>query len=122
VGQYKTAGTVERLGLTITAHHAPPPQLLITNPLTLLDHTGDDGSLSSDLVLLLLLFLLVTSSDVKPYPLTLVPRRCSPSSSTVHRLGPTVESQDLGAPPLPDGARVVCELMEQTVAARTLEI
>jgi hypothetical protein len=59
------------------------------------------ASPSPDLVLLL---LLVTSFSAEPYPLALVPQRCSPSSSTAHRLGPTVESHDSGSWPLPYGA------------------
>jgi hypothetical protein len=94
---------MEWLGLTLTAHHAPPSQLLVSNPLAPLDLASDDCVLSPDLVPLLL-FVLVTSSDAKPYPLALVSQRRSPSSSTAHRLGPTVESHDLGAQPLPDGA------------------
>jgi hypothetical protein len=53
--------------------------------------------------MLFLLLLLVTSSGVESYPLALVPRRRSPSSSTAHRIGPTVKSHDPGAWPLPDG-------------------
>jgi hypothetical protein len=94
---------VERLGLILTAHHAPPSQLLVSNPLAPLDLADHDCPPSSDLVLLLFLFLLVTSSSIEPYPLTLVPRRRSPSSSAAHRLGPAVESHDPGARPLPDG-------------------
>jgi hypothetical protein len=45
----------------------------------------------------LVLLLLVTSFDAEPYPLTLVPQCRSPSFSAAHRLGPTVESHDLGA-------------------------
>jgi hypothetical protein len=59
---------------------------------------------SLDLILPLLLLLLVSSSDIKPYPLALVPRRRSLSSSAAYRLGLAVESHDLGAWPLPDGA------------------
>jgi hypothetical protein len=51
-----------------------------------------------------LLLLLVTSSGAGPYPLTLVPRRRSPSLSTAHWLGLGIESHDPGARPLPDGA------------------
>jgi hypothetical protein len=51
----------------------------------------------------LVLLLLVTSSSVKPYPLALIARRCSPSSPAAHWLGPTVESHDPGTRPLPDG-------------------
>jgi hypothetical protein len=59
---------------------------------------------STDLVHPLLLLLLVTSSGVEPYPLLHLPRHCSPSSFIVAQwLGPVVESQDLGARPLPDG-------------------
>jgi hypothetical protein len=53
---------------------------------------------SPDMVLL----LLVTSSGAEPYPLALVPRRRSPSSSATHRLGPAVKSHDPGARPLPN--------------------
>jgi hypothetical protein len=91
---------VERIGFTLTACHAPLSQLL-SDPL---DLAGNDGPPSLDLVLLLLLLLLVTSSGVEPYPLIHVPWRRSPSSSTTHRLSPAVESHDLGAQPLPDGA------------------
>jgi hypothetical protein len=45
----------------------------------------------------------VTSSSAEPYPLTLVPRHRSPSSSATHWLGPTVESHDPSTRPLPDG-------------------
>jgi hypothetical protein len=83
-------------------HHAPPPQLLLSDPLTLLDLAGDDDPLLPDQVLLLL-FHLVTSSDAEPLPLTLVPWRRSPSSSATHWLGLTIESHDLGARPLLDG-------------------
>jgi hypothetical protein len=59
---------------------------------------------SSDLVRPLLLLLLVTSSGVEPYPLLHLPRHRSPSSFiAAQQLGPVVESQDLGARPLPDG-------------------
>jgi hypothetical protein len=57
------------------------------------------ASLSPDLVLL----LLVTSSSAEPYPLTLVPRRRSPSSSVAYWLGSIIESHDLGARHLSDG-------------------
>jgi hypothetical protein len=90
---------VERLGLTLIAHHAPPSQLLISDPLAPLDLTGVDGPPSPDLVLL----LLVTSFGFEPYPLTLIPRRRSPSSLATHRLGSAVESHDPSARPLPDG-------------------
>jgi hypothetical protein len=51
-----------------------------------------------------MLLLLVTSSDVEPCPLALVPRRRSPSSLAAHRLGPVAESHDPDARPLPVGA------------------
>jgi hypothetical protein len=86
-----------------TAHHAPLPQLLVPDPLAPLDLVGDDFPPSSDIVLLFLLFLLVTSSDVEPNPLALVPRCRSPSSSVAHRLGSAVKSHDSNAQPLPDG-------------------
>jgi hypothetical protein len=95
---------VEWLGLTLTPHHTPLSQLLLSDPLAPLDHAGDDGPPSPELVLLLLLLLLVTSPGAKPYSLVHVPRRCSPCSSTAHQLGPTIESHDPGARPLPDGA------------------
>jgi hypothetical protein len=56
------------------------------------------ASPSSDLLLL----LLVTSSGTEPYPLLLLPRRRSPFSiDAAQRLGPAVESQDLGTRLLP---------------------
>jgi hypothetical protein len=58
---------------------------------------------SPDLILPLLLLLLVSSSGAEPYPLALVPQRCSPSSSAAYWLGPAIESHDPGARPLPDG-------------------
>jgi hypothetical protein len=53
---------------------------------------------SPDMVLL----LLVTSSGAESYPLALVPRRRSPSSSATHQLGPAVKSHDPGTRPLPN--------------------
>jgi hypothetical protein len=47
---------------------------------------------------------LVTSSSAEPYSLTLVPWRCSPSSSIAHWLGPANECHDPGIWPLPVGA------------------
>jgi hypothetical protein len=69
-----------------------------------LDLAGDNDQPLLDLVLLLSLFHLVTSSDVEPFPLALVHRRRSPSSSAAYQLGPAVESHDPGTQPLPDGA------------------
>jgi hypothetical protein len=71
---------VERLGLTLTAHHTPPLQLLVIDPLASLDLAGGDYPPSPDLVLLLLLFHLVTSSGAEPSPFIHVPRCHSPSS------------------------------------------
>jgi hypothetical protein len=60
---------------------------------------------SLDLVLPLLLLFLAYSSDAESNPLLQFPRRRSPSSiAASQRLGPTVESQDSGTQPLPDGA------------------
>jgi hypothetical protein len=53
----------------------------IVDPLAPLGLVGDDCLSSSGLVLLLQLLHLVTSSGVEPYPLALVPRCLSPSSS-----------------------------------------
>jgi hypothetical protein len=47
---------------------------------------------------------MVTSSATERYPLALLPQRRSLSSSAAHRLGLVIESHDLGARPLPDGA------------------
>jgi hypothetical protein len=120
--RYKGDRNDGAVSVTLTAHYAPPPQLLISDPLAPLDLASDDGLSLPDLVLLLLLFLLVTSSDVEPYPVALVPRRCSPSSSAAHRLGPAIESHDPSARSLPDGGGVVGESTEQPFIAWTLQI
>jgi hypothetical protein len=70
--------------------------LLIIDPL---DLAGDGGPLLLNLVLL----LLVTSSGVEPFPLTLVPRWRSPSSAAAHRLGLAIESHDPDALHFLDG-------------------
>jgi hypothetical protein len=87
-------------------NHAPrqsPSQLLSTDPVVPLSLPTTMAPPSRDLILPLLLLLLVSSSGAEPYPLVLVPRRCSPSSSAAYRLGPAVESHDPGARPLPYG-------------------
>jgi hypothetical protein len=63
------------------------------------------ASSSLDLVLPLFLLLLVCSSGVEPYPLLHYPQCHSTSSiTTTQWFGSVVESQDLGAQPLPDRA------------------
>jgi hypothetical protein len=74
------------------------PSVLLLSPASM-------ALLSLDLVLPLLLLLLMCSSDAKPYPFLHYPRCYSPSSITASQwLGPAIESQDLGARPLLDGA------------------
>jgi hypothetical protein len=79
--RYKGGGSGGAVRVSLTAHHAPPPQFLASDPLAPLDLADNDNPSLSDLVLLLSLFHLVTSSSVEPYPLALVPRRLCPCSS-----------------------------------------
>jgi hypothetical protein len=89
------------LGLTLTAHHSCSAVTPAADPLTSLSSPALVALPSSNLLLL----LLVTSSDVEPYPLALLPRCRSPSSTaTGQRLGPAVESHDSGVWPLSVGS------------------
>jgi hypothetical protein len=88
--RYKRARSVERLGLTLTAQPTPPPQLLIANSLAPLDLAGGDYLPLSDLVLHLLLFQLVTSSNTELSPLIHVPGCRSPSFSAHSPVRPSL--------------------------------